>query len=308
VHTVRVRRNTDGEIDLGPVDPGRHYVYARAFDDGCDVVAAGCAPTDGGGESIVVVLERVDGPECGSGCDEACVPGEATCGDGVLAAEPCDDGNAADGDGCSVECTVEGGYTCGHAEPSTCTTLVSCDAVRAAGARPTGPALLRPDFMRAGITVWCDVDGDAGFALVMRGRGGETSGWASRDRAGPGAYPTPDGPTFKYADSVIGSLATMRSFRIEIDAAFRASRHNRSDCSYDHATMPPSSACGQTADADAGGVRSNVRTDVGGIADFTDAETGFVATRAGSSWILGDGRGVTCRGEDRGCDFTLWAR
>lgn len=43
------------------------------------------------------------------------------CGDGTLTgAEPCDDGNAAPGDGCDAACAVEPGYTCAGA-PSACT-------------------------------------------------------------------------------------------------------------------------------------------------------------------------------------------
>lgn len=45
----------------------------------------------------------------------------AECGDGVVHPdEPCDDGNPAPLDGCSAQCTVEGGWTCGG-EPSVCT-------------------------------------------------------------------------------------------------------------------------------------------------------------------------------------------
>jgi cysteine-rich repeat protein len=34
------------------------------------------------------------------------------CGDGIVLNEACDDGNAASGDGCSSNCTVEAGWTC----------------------------------------------------------------------------------------------------------------------------------------------------------------------------------------------------
>ena len=38
---------------------------------------------------------------------------KAKCGDGVRArTETCDDGNAADSDGCSSSCSVEAGYMC----------------------------------------------------------------------------------------------------------------------------------------------------------------------------------------------------
>ena len=46
-------------------------------------------------------------PNCPSG--SACAK---SCGDGVLLAEDCEDGNTMPGDGCSVTCTVEPGYSC----------------------------------------------------------------------------------------------------------------------------------------------------------------------------------------------------
>ncbi|MCB9506749.1 MAG: hypothetical protein H6697_03660, partial [Myxococcales bacterium] len=48
-----------------------------------------------------------------TGCEVrgACTPG---CGNGfVEAGEACDDGNTADGDGCSATCELEGGGACG---------------------------------------------------------------------------------------------------------------------------------------------------------------------------------------------------
>lgn len=50
----------------------------------------------------------------------------ASCGNGAVeAAEQCDDGNTANGDGCSAQCSTEDGYTCSGA-PSTCTAS-TCD-------------------------------------------------------------------------------------------------------------------------------------------------------------------------------------
>lgn len=46
----------------------------------------------------------------------------STCGDGMLdLLDFCDDGNSANGDGCSSKCEVEDGYECDDAEPSVCT-------------------------------------------------------------------------------------------------------------------------------------------------------------------------------------------
>ncbi len=51
--------------------------------------------------------------------------GEAVCGDGVLeGAEACDDGNRAEGDGCSKDCQVEEGWSCTNDQDgSTCALL-----------------------------------------------------------------------------------------------------------------------------------------------------------------------------------------
>jgi|GEM_PF-6725391 len=42
------------------------------------------------------------------------------CGDGLTVKEACDDGNTADGDGCSSSCKVEVGFFCTSAQPSQC--------------------------------------------------------------------------------------------------------------------------------------------------------------------------------------------
>ncbi|NTX63199.1 DUF4215 domain-containing protein [Myxococcus sp. CA051A] len=48
------------------------------------------------------------------------------CGDGVLGGvEVCDDGNQLSGDGCSIVCQVEPGYTCAG-QPSVCTDIDEC--------------------------------------------------------------------------------------------------------------------------------------------------------------------------------------
>ena len=39
------------------------------------------------------------------------------CGDGVKFVLECDDGNNADGDGCSRDCHIEGGYICKGGSP-----------------------------------------------------------------------------------------------------------------------------------------------------------------------------------------------
>lgn len=126
VRTVLLRRE-GGSESLGEVEPGRDYLYARAFDATCSVTGAGCAVADvdpdGGGE-LVVSIAPLGGPRCGTGCDEACRPaGTPECGDGVLSGEHCDDANGTGGDGCDVECRIEPGFTCDAEEPSSCAAI-----------------------------------------------------------------------------------------------------------------------------------------------------------------------------------------
>jgi cysteine-rich repeat protein len=50
---------------------------------------------------------------------------KATCGDGrKVDIEKCDDGNRKNGDGCSADCAIEDGWSCGggtSVKPSICT-------------------------------------------------------------------------------------------------------------------------------------------------------------------------------------------
>jgi cysteine-rich repeat protein len=49
---------------------------------------------------------------------------QARCGDGTIEfPETCDDGNIVGGDGCSSTCTVEAGFTCNRASPTSCKKL-----------------------------------------------------------------------------------------------------------------------------------------------------------------------------------------
>lgn len=65
-----------------------------------------------------------DTEDCSCTGDESCVRGvcDATpsvCGDGVIRGESCDDGNTADGDGCSASCVTEDAWSC-VGTPSVC--------------------------------------------------------------------------------------------------------------------------------------------------------------------------------------------
>ncbi len=62
-----------------------------------------------------------------SACQLSCSTGGVVCGNGVKeGTEQCDDGNTANGDGCSGACTVESGWTCNAASPNACTPANQC--------------------------------------------------------------------------------------------------------------------------------------------------------------------------------------
>jgi cysteine-rich repeat protein len=92
-------------------------------DDGCDV---SCVVEPGFG-----CIDPISPPTTGDVC-------RTICGDGIRAgSETCDDGNAANSDGCSSTCAVESGFTCADpaaplAAPDVCTTTCG-DGIRVVG-------------------------------------------------------------------------------------------------------------------------------------------------------------------------------
>ncbi|MDH3654275.1 MAG: C25 family cysteine peptidase [Myxococcales bacterium] len=79
------------------------------------------------GNGAVAMPEECDDGNTadGDGCSATCtLEGAATCGDGrVWLGEECDDGNALGGDGCSAICGIEPGFTCTGDPSSTCTAI-----------------------------------------------------------------------------------------------------------------------------------------------------------------------------------------
>ncbi len=77
------------------------------------------------GNGAVALPEECDDGNTanGDGCSSTCtLEGPPTCGDGLVwLGEECDDGNALGGDGCSAICEVEPGYACTGDPTSTCT-------------------------------------------------------------------------------------------------------------------------------------------------------------------------------------------
>ena len=126
--TAIVGANGDDDNGSGS---GSAYVY-RGDEGGVDnwgqvtkITASDAAADDRFGESVsisgdtAIVGASLD-DDNGSGSGSAYIY-FSVCGNGMIdAGEECDDGNSADGDGCSSTCTVESGYTCDASEPSVC--------------------------------------------------------------------------------------------------------------------------------------------------------------------------------------------
>jgi cysteine-rich repeat protein len=113
-------------VQIGPfrqsaIDPnGNNSLYCVSFER-VTPIAGGGSPPDGYcffvfgscGDGIVSAAEACDDGNTadGDGCSAVCAvepPPAGTCGDGCVdAGEACDDGNTTDGDGCSATCTVE---------------------------------------------------------------------------------------------------------------------------------------------------------------------------------------------------------
>ncbi len=80
------------------------------------------------GNGAVAMPEECDDGNLadGDGCSATCIleEGAPTCGDGrVWLGEECDDGNDVGGDGCSAVCEVEPGFECTGDPTSTCTAI-----------------------------------------------------------------------------------------------------------------------------------------------------------------------------------------
>ncbi len=133
----------DSSEDCDGSDLGGHNCIDQGFyggtlacSDGCTFDTSGCTDC---GDGTIEGSEQCDGSAFGSAtcvsegfttgtlaCNADCTidtSGCTTsmCGNGTVeSGEGCDDGNAVDGDGCSMGCTVETGWTC-TGSPSSCT-------------------------------------------------------------------------------------------------------------------------------------------------------------------------------------------
>ena len=134
----------------GTVDPGEQCdskVDTASCNSDCTL------PTCGDGHTNAAAGEVCDNigptPTCGANCKRP------VCGDGAWnwSVEQCDDGNTADGDGCSHDCKLERcGTNAGILDPASSATTPTAStataATRSARSRPTGTAT-RPRRLRS---------------------------------------------------------------------------------------------------------------------------------------------------------------
>lgn len=121
--TCKLKGCGDGRLDAGEgcddnnIANGDGCNSACKIEDGqrCNTSAPGAI---GGASCAGGLCDMASGSGSGGGSSGVCY--SQRCGDGkVQLGETCDDGNAADGDGCSSQCAIEQGYAC-KGEPSVC--------------------------------------------------------------------------------------------------------------------------------------------------------------------------------------------
>ena len=169
----------------------------------------------------------------------------AVCGDGKVAApfEACDDGNAATGDGCSTNCSVETGWTCVGIMPSMCNPVSTHKEIVTFGFLAVANIGLKNDVIATinGSTISATVPfGTNVSALVatfaMTGAGARVNGVPQTSGSTPNDFSSP------VTYTVVGEDNSVRTYTVIITVATNSSK--------DLTSFKFLAACNQTLNAD----------------------------------------------------------
>ena len=172
--------------------------------------------------------------------------------------------------------------------------------------------------------VYCDMEWNGGWTLVMRGKEGDTSGWNTSGFLNPDIEKSPIGGTFKLADEAINLLVT-QAYKVTDVGPSQVTIYFKNTCIYKHLAR-------WGADCETSYKSLSWETPFGGypkgyglqnykfVSGYQDGFFDLIANYGGV-WRVGtgstgslfyyvDGDGVWKNGNDRGysASFNMWVR
>lgn len=191
---------------------------------------------------------------------------------------------------------------------------------------PTAPSgVYKLTITNKQISVYCDMtNDDGGWTLVMRGKGGDTAGWATAGALKPenaGQSNAPTGATFKLSDADINEIRGSQGiYRLTSDGLSYRTRFLQAH-QYGHTTVISShsertvSYSTQNWASPKYGFINNGR--YFGFTDDSGLYSSFFTTNYSMSrWLIGDGEtyggppsaSSFCGGETAGCSMAMWVK